>query len=130
VFIGEQTLAPIPAFCTGPQGAIDAGAETDAPLNWVLGQVPWDTSTLDPAPLTDTTWKFWVVVWVEDSAGDLEREIPEHGPAGIPLQDLDSLAEVQKKTYCTNVGFYNQVFTLKLPTSTAAESPGPSATEQ
>ena len=55
VFINEVQLPPIPAFCGGSQGD-DSCTEEEAPLNWVLAQTSWDTSTLNPQPTTETTW--------------------------------------------------------------------------
>src|SRR5262249_10231585 len=55
VFIGEDDLAPIPAFCGGVQGNADPCLDADAPRNWVFAQTTWDTSTVP----TNTDWKFW-----------------------------------------------------------------------
>ena len=118
VFIGEDVLDPIPAFCGGVQGSSDPCTDGSAPLNWTLAQVSWDTSTLNLA--TETNWKFWVVAWMQDSSGNLVNEIAQHGLTGIPIQDVDSLADVPVETYSNNLGFYNQVFTLELPTAGTA----------
>jgi hypothetical protein len=118
VFIDEVQLPPTPAFCGGSQGDnYDPCTDENAPLNWVLAQTSWDTSTLSPQPSSDTTWKFWVVVWMEDSAG-LVPEIAQHGLTSIPAQNVASLAEIPVETYSNNLGFYNQVFQLALPTTT------------
>jgi hypothetical protein len=126
VYIDEVQLAPIPAFCGGPgsQGD-DPCTDDNAPLNWVLAQTSWDTSTLSPPPSSDTMWKFWVVVWMEDSAG-LVPEIAQHGLTSIPVQNVASLAEIPVETYSNNLGFYNQVFKLALPTTT---QPAPTTVE-
>jgi hypothetical protein len=125
VFIGEDVIMdPIPAFCGGSQGAFDSCTDETAPLNWVLAQVQWDTSALSPLSTTETTWKFWVVVWMEDSAGNLLSEIAEHGLTSIPGENLNSLAEVPIETYSNNLGFYNQVFTLELPTESPSAVEG------
>jgi hypothetical protein len=115
-YVGEALLPPIPAFCGGSQGAADVCADADAPLNWALAQVQWDTSTLNPVPSAATDWKFWVVTWMENG-GNLVGEIAQHGLASIPAAGIGSIAEVPVETYSNNVGFYNQVFTLELPTS-------------
>lgn len=128
VFIGEDILEPIPAFCGGSQGAFDPCDDPDAPLNWTLAQVQWDTSTLNPPPLTGTNWKFWVVTWIENG-GQLVREIAQHGLTSIPEQNVASLAEAPIETYSNNLGFYNQVFTLELPTTNTLAATAPSETE-
>src|SRR5262249_41576257 len=61
VFIGEDELDPIPAFCGGSQGNFDPCTEPNAPRNWVFAQTTWDTSTV----AANTDWVFWVVVWME-----------------------------------------------------------------
>src|SRR5690606_14515990 len=108
-----------------PQGAFDSCTDENAPLNWTLAQVQWDTSTLNPQPLTETNWKFWVVVWAENG-GRLVSEIAQHGLTSIPPQNVTSLAEVPVETYSNNLGFYNQVFTLELPTTDAVAAVAPS----
>jgi hypothetical protein len=124
VFIGETLLPPIPAFCGGSQGAVDSCLDSNAPpLNWTLAQVQWDTSTLNPLPTTVTNWKFWVVAWMENG-GSLVSEIAQHGLKSIPAQNVASLAEVPVETYSNNLGFYNQVFTLELPTASAVAAVG------
>jgi hypothetical protein len=124
VFIGEDVLEPIPAFCGGSQGAVDSCADPNAPLNWAFARVVWDTSTLTPAPATATDWKFWVVVWME-RAGELMSEIQHHGLTSIPDPAVTSLAEVPVETYSNNLGFYNQVFTLLAPTTGAVAGAAP-----
>jgi hypothetical protein len=105
VFIDEVQLPPIPAFCGGSsQTGDDSCMDENAPLNWVLAHTSWDTSTLSPYPSGDTTWKFWVVVWMEDSAG-LVPEIAQHGLKSIPAQNVASLAEIPVETYSNNLGF-------------------------
>jgi hypothetical protein len=121
VFIGEDVLPPIAAFCGGVQGSGDPCTDENAPLNWTLAQVQWDTSGLNLA--TETHWKFWVVAWMQDGSGNLVNEIAQHGLTGIPDQDVDSLAQVPVETYSNNLGFYNQVFDLLLPTTGTAVAP-------
>jgi hypothetical protein len=108
VFLGENVLPPISAFCGGSQGVSDACTDANAPLNWTLAQAQWDTSTLSPLPTTETTWKFWVVVWMEDSAGNRVPEIAQHGLTSIPAQHVASLAEIPVETYSNNLGFYTK----------------------
>jgi hypothetical protein len=120
VFIGEDILAPILAFCGGSQG-FDSCTDSSAKPNWVLAQVQWDTSTLG-TQTSETSWVFWVVVWMEDSSGNLVSEIAQHGLTSIPNQDVDSLAEVPVETYSNNLGFYNQMFTLNPSATTTAQA--------
>jgi len=105
VFIGEDDLAPIPAFCGGSQGSLDPCTDPSAPRNWVFAQTIWDTSTV----AANTDWKFWVVVWMERN-GQKVVEIQDHGLMAIPGSPLNSLADVPIETYSNNLGFYNQVF--------------------
>jgi hypothetical protein len=105
ILIGEDQLAPIPAFCGGSQGDIDPCAADSPPQNWVYAQSTWDTSTV----AANTDWKFWVVVWMEES-GQLVPEIQDHGLRAIPAGSLNSLADVAIETYSNNLGFYNQTF--------------------
>ncbi len=130
VFIGEDIVGPIPAFCGGAQGSFDACTASDAPLNWVLAKATWNTGTLSPLPTTDTNWIFWVVAWMEDGSGNLVPEIAQHGLTQIPTQAVDSLAQVPVETYSNNLGFYEQVFTLEIPTSSAVQAPAPASTER
>lgn len=117
VFIGEQVLDPIPAFCGGEASStFDPCTEEDAPRNFVLASVPWDTSQISPQPVADTYWAFWLVVWME-VGGELAPEITGHGLSAIPGSNLNSLADVPLETYSNNLGFYNQIFSLNLPTS-------------
>lgn len=102
VFIGEDQLARIPAFYGGSQGDIDPCADDISPQNWVLAQTSCDIGTLS----ADTSWKFWVVVWIEQG-GQLIREIGDHGLNSIPVNQLNSLADVPIEAYSNNLGFYN-----------------------
>jgi hypothetical protein len=136
VFIGEDVFPSpgIPAFCGGPITGTDACTPDNAPpLNWKLAHTSWDTSKLSPQPTSETTWKFWVVVWMQDnSTGTLVPELYEHGLTEIPTspaQDVTSLAEISTDIYSNNLGFYNQVFYLKLPMATALASTGPTTAE-
>ena len=120
IYIGEQILFdPVPAYCGGSQGFDSCSTETVP--NWVMATVQWDTSMLSPQPIKDTDYKFWVVVWMEDSNGNLIGEIDEHGLTAIPDTAVASFAEIPVETYSNNVGFYNQTFSLNLPAGT---SPG------
>lgn len=132
VFIDEVTLAPIPAFCGGIQAGIDPCSEQDAPRNWAFAETTWDTSSLDSSEASN--WKLWLVTWME-GGGDLVPEIAGHGLTAIPGADLNSLADVPIETYSNNMGFYNQLFTLRPPGESAAGADvlavaGPPTTQQ
>jgi hypothetical protein len=118
VFIGQESLAPIPAFCGGASGTEDPCNDPAAPRNWVYATTQWDTSKL-PATESDSYWKFWVVVWMEKNSA-LVPEIEDHGLKAMPGASLNSLADVAIETYSNNLGFYNQVFTLTMPAGQVA----------
>jgi hypothetical protein len=84
--------------------------------NWEFAYATWDTSKGNIAP--NSTWKFWVVVWAEYN-GKLVEEIHDHGLTAAPTKQFNSLADVPIETYSNNLGFYNQVFTVFAPASSA-----------
>jgi len=121
VFIGDgttqsgDTKLPLPpAFCGGFQSSsvdpctTSAGSTTN---NWEYVYAMWDTST--GGVTANSTWKFWVVTWVENN-GQLVSELPGHGLMSLPATGVkyNSLADVPIETYSNNLGFYNQVFTV------------------
>ena len=112
--LGDTTL-PLPlAFCGGFQdSSVDPcttspGSTTN---NWEYIYATWDTSM--GGVTANSTWKFWVVTWVEDN-GQLVSELPGHGLSSLPAANVQfsSLADVPIETYSNNLGFYNQVFTV------------------
>ncbi len=128
-FIGELALVdPVPAFCGGSQGFDSCSTETEP--NWVMVPMQWDTSAISPQPTEDTHWKFWVVVWMEDSSGELVEEIESHGLTAVPFVDVDSFAEIPIETYSNNLGYYNQMFSLLLPAVTAPAPVSPAPVER
>jgi hypothetical protein len=123
IFIGEDTIqGGIPGFCGGA-ATDDPCSETSPapPPNWVIAATQWDTSTISPQPIEDTAWVFWVVAWIEDSAGNLQAELTSHGLNSSPTdtinQPIDSPADIDVELYSNNVGFYNQPLTLAIPES-------------
>jgi hypothetical protein len=129
IYIGEQILFdPVPAYCGGSQGFDSCSTETVP--NWVMATVQWDTSTLSPQPIKDTEYKFWVVVWMEDSNGNLLDEIDGHGLTAIPDPAVASFAEIPVETYSNNLGFYNQTFSLLLPDGSTPEALNPEPVER
>lgn len=124
IFIGEGTsasgspLVAVPAFCGGFTGGGDPCVGSGASVrNWEYAYTTWDTSKSNVT--ADSTWKFWVVVWVEDN-GKLVAELPGHGLKLLPTGHFNSLADVPIETYSNNLGFYNQVFTILPATSIGA----------
>jgi len=87
-------LNPIPPLSDGP-GAL---------LNWTLASTTFDTT-----PYANQYLTFWVVVWMEDSSGNLVPELSGHGLKAVP-GTLRSIADVQTEEYSNNVGFYNSEF--------------------
>jgi hypothetical protein len=117
VFIGEGTdssgdpLPPVPAFCGGYAGGADPCIGSSV-RNWEFAYATWDTSSNNvPA---NSTWKFWVVAWVETN-GSMATELPGHGLSSMPTGQFNSLADVPVDIYSNNLGYYNQVFTVFAP---------------
>jgi len=108
VFIGEDDIVPPPAFCGGVTGSGDPCLGSQV-LNWEFAQATWDTSQANVTP--DSTWKFWVLVWVENG-GKLVSELPGHGLISIPAAPYNSIGDAPIEPYSNNVGYYNQVFTV------------------
>ena len=92
----DVVLNPIPPFSDGP-GAL---------LNWTLASTTFDTT-----PYANQYLTFWVVVWMEDSSGNLVPELSGHGLKAVP-GTLKSIADIETETekYSNNVGFYNSEF--------------------
>jgi hypothetical protein len=119
VFIGNGktvsggTPQPPPAFCGGAPADGSDPCTDSSPNNRVDVYTTWDTgqSSLVTA---GSTWKFWVVIWVTDSNGNLYSELPGHGLTSLPAASVqyNSLADVPIEPYSNNLGFYNQVFTV------------------
>jgi len=108
VFIGEDDIVPPPAFCGGITGGGDPCLGSQV-LNWEFAQAIWDTSQSNVAP--NSTWKFWVLVWVEND-GKLVSELPGHGLISIPAAPYNSIGDAPIEPYSNNLGYYNQVFTV------------------
>src|SRR5262249_55540367 len=88
--------------------------------NYTTATVNFSTSGLG-----DTYQIFWVVVWVEDSNGNLVSEVPGHGLSSVPgtltcIEDVplemvtftDTLNSdtVTTTSFSNNVGYLNQAF--------------------
>ena len=103
VLIAEQTMQPLPGF-KSPNSPDTA--------NWNS-----ITALLDTTDLGDTYQMFWVVVWAEDSSGEMLTELQGHGLGEKP-DTLTSITDVvlekvtveDQKTYSNNVGFLHSKF--------------------
>ncbi|MDX1416438.1 MAG: hypothetical protein R3293_19720 [Candidatus Promineifilaceae bacterium] len=104
VLIAEETTAPLPGF--------NSQNSPNSP-NWTLVSTTFDTTGLD-----DTFHIFWVLVWVEDGAGNMIAELPGHGlsakPGNLytigdaPLEQVTFNGE--QKTFSNNVGYFHSKF--------------------
>lgn len=122
--IGESVVDPVPPFL-----------DSTADLNWRLVKcpAPWDTT-----PYAGKYFAFWVVVWMEDSNGNLVPEIQGHGLTSIPgtlTKPSDVQLEMATATdgdtsvsYSNNVGFYHYAFSVLSP-STRLGAPAPNNPE-
>jgi hypothetical protein len=91
-FISENQLTSIPAF-----------GNSDGTPNWVLTNVPFDTT-----PYADKYLVFWVAVWMEDGNG-LVPEMPSHGLTSKPPADQHAwktITDVLVEPYSNNIGVY------------------------
>ena len=96
--IGETTIASIPGF----KSSIEAG-EADLP-NWTTTSIDFPTSKFISAQ-GNAYMVFWVVVWMQDSNGNLVPEMTDHGLASIPGKLLQA-TDVPIESYSNNVGMY------------------------
>ena len=105
--IGEDKIGLIPPFRN------DNG---DAPLNWVLAETTFDTSSH-----ADQYLIFWVIVWMQDPQGGLVAELAHHGLSSgkVPgaLNSLKDAHEIacgkESPCFSNNVGFYKFPFYVK-----------------
>jgi hypothetical protein len=103
--IGEQTIDPIPAFNSPTAGPNP---------NWSMASTTFDTT-----PYPDVSLVFWVVVWMQDAAGNLVPEMAGHGLTGVP-GTLTSIAQAPIEPFSNNVGFYNQPIYIAPPSTSQA----------
>lgn len=101
--IGERELEPIPGFAS-------ATTPGDVP-NWSLAVQPFNPTSFAQTSDGNVYVRFWVVVWMEDAAGNLVPEMAGHGltasPAAAPF---NTLGDVQVEPYSNNVGTFKQVY--------------------
>jgi hypothetical protein len=104
VFIAEETAAPLPGF--------NSANNPNSP-NWTK-----ITATFDTSGLGNTFHIFWVLVWVEDSEGNMISELPGHGLSDKP-GSLATIGDVPleqvtfddaQKTFSNNVGYLHSKF--------------------
>ena len=104
VLIAEEATGPLPGF--------NSPNSPNLP-NWTTVSTTFDTTGLD-----NTYHIFWVLVWVEDSSGNMIAELPGHGLDARP-ESLNAIGEVpleevtfngEQKSFSNNVGYLHSKF--------------------
>ena len=117
VLIDQVAIDPLPGF--------NSPNSPDTP-NWTTATAALDTTGLD-----DTFQIFWVLVWVEDGAGNMIQELNGHGLSAKPGM-LTSIGDVPleevtvdgaPKTFSNNVGYLHSKFYIVPETSPPAPIP-------
>ena len=120
VLISQEAASPLPGF----------NSQTEPP-----GQPNYTvvTTTLDTSSLGNTYQIFWVLVWVEDSAGNMITELPGHGLSGkpgslatigdVPLEEV--MLDGATKTFSNNVGYLHSKFYIAPETTQTPPAPDP-----
>jgi hypothetical protein len=108
--IGEQTLAPIAGF---------ASTTTPGDLpNWSLAVQSFSPADFAQTQAGGAYLRFWVVVWMEDSDGNLVPEMQGHGLLANPANaTIDTLGDVPVEPYSNNAGTFKQVIYIQEPTA-------------
>ncbi len=93
--IGETQVASIPGY--------NSASVQGAKPNWVLTEpVNFDTTAFGNSYLV-----YWVMAWMEDSAGNLVPEMPDHGLTANPGPlNFQQITQVPVQPYGNNVGMY------------------------
>lgn len=116
VLIDEVDIDPLVGF--------NSDSAPDTP-NWATAGTSFDTTGLD-----NTTHIFWVLVWAEDSGGNMLSELAGHGLSTKP-GSLNSIGDVlleevtldgAQQTFSNNVGYLHSKFYIA---STGVEAPPP-----
>lgn len=109
--IGERDLAPIAGF---------ASATTPGNVpNWSMAVQAFDPSAFVQTQKGEVYVRFWVVVWMEDGAGNLVPEMPGHGLTADPRQAaIATMGDVPIEPYSNNVGTFKQTFYVQDPGAT------------
>ncbi len=104
--IDQVSLAPIPAF-----NSLSNNGEFP---NWVMAS----TENLNTTAYADQYLAFWIVVWIQDTNGNLSGEMQDHGLTQKP-GTFDSIADVTPllEQYSNNIGFYKSLFYVAPPSS-------------
>jgi hypothetical protein len=75
--------------------------------NWVIASVPLDLASFPQTRNGDVYLAFWVIVWMEDAAGNLVPEIPGHGLTASPAAtSYTSITAVPFESHSNNAGLY------------------------
>lgn len=114
--IGQTTIASIPGFKSD-----SSGAGSYLP-NWTTATVPFDTTNYSGDSMV-----FWVVVWMQDSAGNLVAEMPDKGLTAIPGSNIANISDVPFQAHSNNVGLYgdyHQFYIAPQTTPGATETSG------
>ncbi len=119
VIIDQVAVDPLPGF--------NSPNSPDTP-NWATA-----TAMLDTTGLGNTYQIFWVLVWVEDGAGNMIKELPGHGlsekPGSLTSIANAPLAKVTfdgaPKTFSNNVGFLHRKFYIASNGSPAPQDDDP-----
>lgn len=104
--IDQVSLPPIPGFNS------QSNPPTPQQPNWVLAS----TDKLDTIAHAGQYLAFWVLVWMQDTQGNLIGEMPGHGLTQLPgtltsITDTAGLLEA----YSNNVGLYPSLFYIAPP---------------
>jgi hypothetical protein len=92
--VGENVIPSIPGFKSDC-------SDTECLPNWTTTSMNFDTSNYrNGADLA-----FWVVVWMQDSSGNLVAEMPDHGLTSLP-GTLQQITDVPIEAHSNNIGLY------------------------
>jgi hypothetical protein len=96
--IDEVELEPLPGFNSATSGGTTP--------NWTTASARLDTS-----PYADQYLAFWVLLYMQNSQGQLVAEMPGRGLAAIPPA-LDGIgaATPYLQSFSNNIGFYKSLF--------------------
>ena len=116
VLIDQVTVNPLPGFNS---------ANSPNTPNWTTASTTLDTSTLG-----DTYQIFWVLVWAEDSGGNMIADLPGHGLSAKP-GTLSAIGDAPletvtfnaaQKTFSNNVGYLHSKFFIAPAAATSLPS--------
>jgi hypothetical protein len=97
--IGDATIGTIPGF--------DSSSNQGTLPNWTLASVPFNPSAFPQTRNGNVYLVFWTVVWMEDSAGNLVPEVPDHGLTANPSAlTITQMTQVPIQSHSNNIGVY------------------------